>query len=62
MEPTNGQFNMQILNRLEDKLKPWEQEVAKCLGVVRYTANTWMDNQDQKHLSLNIQWFVVVGA
>jgi hypothetical protein len=53
---------MQMLNQLKDRLKPWEQDVANCLGVVGYTANTWMDKQDQKHLSFNIHWFVVLGA
>ena len=53
---------MHILNQLKEKLKPWEGEVANSLGVVGYTANTWMDKNDQKHLSLNIQWLVILGA
>jgi hypothetical protein len=53
---------MHILNQLKEKLKLWEGEVTNKLGVVGYTANTWMDKNDQKHLSLNIQWLVILGA
>ena len=36
---TTGKFNMQILNKLNDNLKPWDREVTECLGLVGYTAN-----------------------
>ena len=56
-------FEMSDLHCLGQVLGLWDGELAGCLCLVGYTANTWVSKEDtQKHLSLNIQWAVVLGS
>jgi hypothetical protein len=57
-----GEFSMTELHKLGQVLKPWSQELTDCICLVGYTANTWTDNKACKHLSLNIQWVVVLAS
>jgi hypothetical protein len=59
---TGPKFNAQALRNMDTTLKPWDEDIAGRLCLVGYTANTWMDKQDKKHLSLNIQWVVVLAS
>jgi hypothetical protein len=55
-----GKFNMQALKNMA--LRRWEDDITGQLCLVGYTANTWMDKQENKHLSLNIHWAVVLAS
>jgi hypothetical protein len=56
-----GGFSMKKLDRLNEMLEPFEEDLVGKACLVGFTANTWQSKTNNRQLSCNVQWIVVLA-